>query len=199
MTGSICGHKKRREIDRALLERRPLRRTASQFGTSTGSLQRHRAHIHRDLVEAHQSASRVEQFARADFLLADVRNAEDRAERLYGAAEGILERALEAEDLKTALNAIRAAVDVMAEARQYLELRGELTGELPHAADSTGNVTLIRVLSVPRMPGVEDAYDALEPPPSARQVVEPAAEPTEAKRSPSVAAESLGIPSRNRR
>jgi len=158
MSCTICGHKKRREIDRALLERRPLRHTASQFGTSTGSLQRHRAHIHRDLVEAHQSASRVEQFARADFLLADVRNAEDRAERLYGAAEGILERALEAEDLKTALNAIRAAVDVMAEARQYIELRGELTGELPKVADAAANVTLVRVLSVPRMPGVETVH-----------------------------------------
>ena len=89
MLCTICGHKKRREIDRALLERRPLRHTASQFGTSTGALQRHRAHVHRDLVEAHQTASRVEQFARADSLLADVRNAEGRAERLYGAAEDI--------------------------------------------------------------------------------------------------------------
>ena len=158
MSCTICGHKKRREIDRALLERRPLRHTASQFGTSTGALQRHRAHIHRDLVETHQAGSRAEQFARADSLLADVRNAEDRAERLYGAAEGILERALEAEDLKTALNAIRAAVDVMAEARQYIELRGELTGELPKVADAAANVTLVRVLSVPRMPGVETVH-----------------------------------------
>ena len=196
MTCRVCGHKRRLEIDRALLEGQSLRDIARRTGTTASSLQRHKAeHLARHLVKAHEAR----EVARADSLLADVRNAEDRAERLYGAAEGILERALEAEDLKTALNAIRAAVDVMAEARQYLELRGELTGELPHAADSTGNVTLIRVLSVPRMPGVEDAYDALEPPPSARQVVEPAAEPTEAKRSPSVAAESLGIPSRNRR
>jgi hypothetical protein len=201
MSCTICGHKKRREIDRALLERRPLRHTASQFGTSTGALQRHRTHIHRDLVEAHETASRVEQFARADSLLADVRNAEDRAERLYGAAEGILERALEAEDLKTALNAIRAGVDVMAEARQYLELRGELTGELPKMADAAANVPLIRVLSVPRMPGVQTIHPpaALEPPSSDRVVESPATETTEAVRSLPAAVESSDIPPRNRR
>jgi len=55
----------------------------------------------------------------------------------------ILERALEAVDLKTALNAIRAAVDVMGEARQYLELRGELTGELP---DSPASMTAAQVV-----------------------------------------------------
>ena len=60
--------------------------------------------------------------------------------------------------MKTALNAIRAAVDVMAEARQYIELRGELTGELPKVADAAANVTLVRVLSVPRMPGVETVH-----------------------------------------
>jgi hypothetical protein len=61
--------------------------------------------------------------------LDDVRHGEDRAERLYNAAEAILRRALAAKDLRTAIQAIRAAADVMAEGRQYLELRGDLTGE----------------------------------------------------------------------
>ena len=123
--------------------------------------------------EAPGEAHEAREVARADSLLADVRNAEDRAERLYGAAEGILERALEAEDLKTALNAIRAAVDVMGEARQYLELRGELTGELPNVADGAANVPMVvKVLSVPRMPGVDEEIPAvlersLPPAPSA--------------------------------
>jgi hypothetical protein len=69
--------------------------------------------------------------ARADSLLADVRTGEGRAEPLYAVAESIFEEAREAKDRKTALNAIRAAVDVIPEARQYVELRGELTGELP--------------------------------------------------------------------
>ena len=82
------------------------------------------------------------------------------------------------EDLKTALNAIRAAVDVMAEERQYMELRGELTGELPKMADAAANVPLIRVLSVPRMPGVQTIHPpaALEPPSSDRVVESPATE-----------------------
>ena len=127
--------------------------------------------------EAPGEAHEAREVARADSLLADVRNAEDRAERLYGAAEGILERALEAEDLKTALNAIRAAVDVMGEARQYLELRGELTGELQNAADAAANVPMIvRVLSVLRMPRVETVH-AIEP------GAPPAVESTEAVRS----------------
>jgi hypothetical protein len=36
-----------------------------------------------------------------------------------------------------------------------MELRGELTGELSNLANGPGNVTLVRVLSVPRMPGVQ--------------------------------------------
>jgi len=175
MTCRVCGHRKRLEIDRALIEGKSLRDIARQTGTTASSLQRHKAeHLTRDLVKAHEAR----EVARADSLLADVRNAEARAERLYGAAEGILQRALEAEDLKTALNAIRAAVDVMGEARQYLELRGELTGELPNVADAAANVPLIRVLSVPRMPGVQTIHPpaALEPPSTALVVESPAAE-----------------------
>jgi hypothetical protein len=55
----------------------------------------------------------AEEVRRADSLLDDVRNAEGRAERLYKAAEAILARALDVKDLRTALQAIRAAADVM--------------------------------------------------------------------------------------
>jgi hypothetical protein len=46
-----------------------------------------------------------------------------RAQRLYGAAEDILEEAREAKDQRTALDAIKAAVSIMSEARGYLELK----------------------------------------------------------------------------
>jgi hypothetical protein len=106
--------------------------------------------------------------------------------------------AREAKDRKTALDAIRAAVNIMAEARQYLELRGELTGELPHAADSAANVPLIvRVLTVPRLPGVP----LREAPPDQTRVIdapgEPATEKTEAARSLPAAVESSDIPPRD--
>jgi hypothetical protein len=63
-------------------------------------------------------------------LLDDVRAAGGRAERLYCTAEDILKAALAESDKRTALQAIRAAVDILGEARGYLELRGKLTGEL---------------------------------------------------------------------
>jgi hypothetical protein len=106
-------------------------------------------------VKAHEAR----QVARADSLLDDVRNAEGRTERLLEVAEDILEEAREAEDLKTAIGAIRAAAGVTAERRQFMELRGELTGELHNVADAVANVPMvIRVLSVPRMPGVQTVH-----------------------------------------
>jgi hypothetical protein len=200
MTCRVCGHKKRLEIDRALLEGKSLRDIARRAtGLSASSLQRHKAeHLARHLVKAHEAR----EAARADSLLADVRNAEGRAQRLYGVAEDILKKALEAQDLKTALNAIRAGVDVMAEARQYMELRGELTGELSNVADAAANVPLIRVLSVPRMPGVPSGFEpwAIEP------GAPPAAETTEGVRSLAAAevdapvdSDMPDIPGRNRR
>jgi hypothetical protein len=126
-TCTTCNHAERESIERALLAGESYRNIAARFGTSTSALVRHRAdHLSTSLMKAHDAA----EVTRADTLLADVRNGEGRAERLYGAAEAILGRALKAKDFKTALNAIRAAVGVMAEGRQYLELRGDLTGEM---------------------------------------------------------------------
>jgi hypothetical protein len=84
--------------------------------------------------------------------LEDVRNAEGRAERLYKAAEAILARALDVKDLRTALQAIRAAADVMAEGRQYLELRGDLTGEFAAPkVQVQGPPQRIQVIALPKL------------------------------------------------
>lgn len=53
-----------------------------------------------------------------------------RTERLYGQAEEILASALKEKDRRSALLAIRTAVSIMAEARSYLQIQGELTHEL---------------------------------------------------------------------
>jgi hypothetical protein len=95
-----------------------------------------------------------EEILRADSLLEDVRNAEGRAERLYKAAEAILARALDVKDLRTALQAIRAAASVMAEGRQYLELRGDLTGE-SEALKAPAFPGKIQVLALPKLASVE--------------------------------------------
>jgi hypothetical protein len=71
-------------------------------------------------------------------LLQDVHVSEGRVERLYTHAEAILNSALHDQDRPSALAAIRAAVDVMAEARNLMQVRGELTGELTREATLAG-------------------------------------------------------------
>jgi hypothetical protein len=114
-----------------------IRHIASRTGTSTAALQRHKDHLPEQLSKTHEAKELV----RSGSLMADVAMAHDRSERLYCSAEEILERALESQDLKTALQAVRCAVDVMGEARNYLQLRGQLTGELKE--DGVTPVTVI--------------------------------------------------------
>jgi hypothetical protein len=125
-TCTICKHPQRLQIEQALLNRNTYRHIAKHFGTSTTALVRHRDHIVDTL--ARQTAER--DTARNTTLLEDIRTGEGRAERLYQQAEEILRSALADQDRRTALQAVRAAIDVMGEARGYLELRGELTQEL---------------------------------------------------------------------
>src|SRR5579872_2042152 len=146
---SICNHHDRLGVERALLGGESYRNIAVRFDTSTSALQRHRAdHIPASLVQS-QAAKEI---GRADTLLDDVRSGGDRAERLYQHAESILERAMESKDLKTALAAISGAVNVMREGRAYLELRGEITGELnpPAAPASLIGVERLLVLTMPK-------------------------------------------------
>ncbi|SRR5712691_8021712 len=147
---TVCRHADREPLERAMLAGESYRNIAARFGTSTSALVRHRQeHLSHALTKA-QDAIEV---TRADNLLSDVRNGEDRAERLYCASEAILKRALQAKDLRTALQAIRAAAMVMAEGRQYLELRGDLTGELD-ACRLPQTPRKIQILALPRCDGV---------------------------------------------
>src|SRR5215469_13773986 len=110
-TYTVCNHLDSEPIERALLAGESYRNIAARFGTSSSALVRHRAdHLPAALMRAHNSR----EILRADSLLDNVRDGEDRAERLYNAAEAILGRALAAKDLRTALQAIRAAASVMA-------------------------------------------------------------------------------------
>ena len=146
-TCTICKHPDKQRIERALLAGESYRNIAAHSGASPSALVRHRTdHLPAALVRAHKS----EEILRADSLLNDIRHGEDRAERLYGAAEAILRRALAAKDLRTALQAIHAAADVMAEGRQYLELRGDLTGEFA-APKVQGPPQKIQVLALPKL------------------------------------------------
>jgi transposase-like protein len=110
---TVCAHSDLDAIDAALVAGGSLRDIARRFGLSKDAVARHRdEHLPAALTEARDA----EDAARADDLLAQVRQLQVRAHR-------ILDRAEQTGDLRTALGAIR-------EARGNLELLAKLLGEL---------------------------------------------------------------------
>jgi hypothetical protein len=110
---TVCDHPERHSIDEALVTGAPYRSVAKRFERSESAVYRHKTeHLPAHLLKARE----VEEAARADDLLAQVRN-------LQTHALDILERAEKSGDLRTALSAI-------SQARGNLELLGKLAGEL---------------------------------------------------------------------
>jgi transposase-like protein len=110
---TVCDHPQRHGIDEALVTGAPYRSVAKQFGLSESAVYRHKTeHLPAHLLKARE----VEEAARADDLLDQVRN-------LQAHTLDILGRAEKAGDLRTALAAI-------SQARGNLELLGKLAGEL---------------------------------------------------------------------
>ncbi len=94
-TCTVCTHAKRDEIDAALVAQEPIRDIAGRTGTTKSALDRHRQHVAAGLVKAKEA----KETARADSLLDAVRGLAEDAHRIRRKAE-------EAEDLRTALDAI---------------------------------------------------------------------------------------------
>jgi transposase-like protein len=110
---TVCDHPGRHGIDEALVSGAPYRSVAKRFGLSESAVYRHKTeHLPAHMLKARE----VEETARADDLLEQVRN-------LQTHALVILERAEKSGDLRTALAAI-------SQARGNLELLGKLAGEL---------------------------------------------------------------------
>jgi transposase-like protein len=110
---TVCDYPERHSIDEALVIGAPYRSVAKRFGLSESAVYRHKTeHLPAHLLKARE----VEEAARADDLLEQVRHLQTRA-------LDILDRAEETGDLRTALAAI-------AQARGNLELLGKLAGEL---------------------------------------------------------------------
>src|SRR5215208_1564045 len=110
---TACDHPESHGIDEALVSGAPYRSVAKRFGLSESAVYRHKTeHLPAHLLKARE----VEEAARADDLLAQVRN-------LQTHALDILERAEKSRDLRSALSAI-------SQARGNLELLGKLAGEL---------------------------------------------------------------------
>ena len=109
----VCDHPEMHSIDETLVTGAPYRSVAQQFELSESAVFRHKTeHLPAHLLKAKE----VEEAARADGLLDQVRN-------LQAHALDILERAEKGGDLRTALAAI-------SQARGNLELLGKLAGEL---------------------------------------------------------------------
>jgi hypothetical protein len=110
---TVCDHPEKQSIDEALVSGAPYRSVAKPFELSESAVYRHKTeHLPPHLLKARE----VEEAARADDLLEQVRN-------LQAHALDILERVEQAGDLRTALAAI-------SQARGNLELLGKLAGEL---------------------------------------------------------------------
>lgn len=171
---TICRHLNVAEINKTLLDNGPLRTIADRWSVSKTALIRHKEHIPAALVRANGA----KEVAKADALLDHVKNAEGRAERLYAAAEQILTRALEDGEQRTALQAIKAAVDVMSEARQYLELRGKITGEIAAPGkdpdDPNRPITIINfpVVTEEMLKAQDDAAVVIDLPHAQRRLLE---------------------------
>lgn len=143
-----CRHPDRAAIDRALVAGASFHALAALHHVSEDALARHGArHLAATLVHAQH----VDEVARADDLLTEVR-------RLHARAAALLDRAEDGGDLRTALAGVR-------EARACLELLAKLVGQLDERPQ-------LNVLVAPEWLAVRAALLlALGPYPDARAAV----------------------------
>lgn len=144
---TICEHPEVEEINKALAGGGSIRFIANQFSISHQALQRHKKHILTTLTKAREA----QEIAKADTLL-------DQVAELRDKALGILAKAEQAGDLRTALQGIK-------EARACLELLARLQGELQEQ-------TTVNVLVNPQWVSLRTVVlQSLEPYPEARVAV----------------------------
>ncbi len=121
-TCTICSHQQREAIDQALVAGTPKRDVSALFRVSEDAITRHAA---AHLPQALSKAQDARETARADDLLTQMMD-------LQRITMALLARAVKAEDLRTALQAV-------GQARGNLELLAKLAGEL----QQEGTVNLV--------------------------------------------------------
>ena len=85
---SLCIHKDREKIDKAILEGVPIRRIVAQFGASQGTIQRHKKHVSQQLLKA----KNAEDLASGDTLLEQMKKINENANKLLDTAMGSTEK-----------------------------------------------------------------------------------------------------------
>jgi hypothetical protein len=108
----------------------------ARYDVSPDAVERHRQHVPISLTRAREAR----EAAAADTLLALVNARLDKAERHVQLAEGLIGRAVGAEDLRAAIAGVQAATTANREARECLTLLAKLRGELDERP--TINVTV---------------------------------------------------------
>lgn len=164
-TCTVCTHPKREEIDAALVAQVPIRDIAGRTGTAKSALDRHRKHVSSGLMKAKEAKEE----ARAESLLDTIRGLAADAHRIRAKAE-------DAEDLRTALDAIGKLTKIV---ELLVKLRAEATEEeepLHFVVTMTdGRMTSSPAPETPGTSyGVSPSAPALEPPGArAADVAEP--------------------------
>jgi hypothetical protein len=123
---TICNHKKRNQIDIALVNPNETLRTISdRFGISKSSLKRHKGSGHIAKKVATTSAAKEEKDAQS--FLGMISDLKTKADDLYDMALGD-------EDVRGACAALR-------EMRGAVELHGKATGALKEKVEHSGTIT----------------------------------------------------------
>ena len=125
---SLCKRNNRNAIDAAIVAgNETLRAMAARFGTSTGTLLRHKLHVQTALATSYP----VGEVCRAGTLMGKVLQLEADARRIAAAAE-------EAGDMRMGLLAIR-------ELTRIVELLGRVSGELAQGTINVQNNVAVQV------------------------------------------------------
>jgi hypothetical protein len=149
---TVCGHRDRAEIDRQLVAGTALPGISRQFAVSQDSLARHREkHVPTMAMQEGAQAVAAAEGTHGATLLGGACNLRDKA-------LGLLKKAEESGDLRTALMGVR-------EAARCVELMAKLTGDIDESAT-------VNIIANPQFVMVQQAIlSALAPHPAARAAV----------------------------
>ncbi len=143
----ICSSPQRAEVDAALIRGDGSnRRIASQLGVSEAAVRRHRAsHLPQALVKSEAA----QQLADSDSLVLEAKQVQGRAAALLTRAEEILEKAVQANDPRLALTAIKSAAPVLRELKGHIALRAELVGAFKEQHQQSAQILVLVPPPVP--------------------------------------------------